>query len=89
MSVNDKDIFTGYIDINGKHIEDGLKNPPAKGILVSDGNPNWKKRKFYEQLAPELGEAKTITVGRSCMVVYKLQNYQNKRGLDQNLYRET
>ena len=50
------EIFTGYINIKGEHVKDGLKNPlpvdpetgERKTILVSDGNPCWRASKFYE-----------------------------------------
>ena len=71
-----KDIFTGYIDIYGKHVVGGIKDRPTKGILVSDGNPDWKKRKFYEKLTPELGEPRTITVGRERMVVFSYKTIE-------------
>jgi hypothetical protein len=30
-----EEIFTGYIDLDGNHIEDGLKNPP-KTVICQD-----------------------------------------------------
>ena len=59
-------MFTGYININGVHVKDGLKNPlpvnPETGeketILVSDGNPDWRERKFYEVLIKDAEQAR-------------------------------